>query len=223
VDVNGTDWGRSQSTNVLSFQSDSAVSGNGNCSKYVSIDGFAGNGLKDNVYAKQGSITNNNRISVLSVDRWIHIEERVDNQSNHYLAEINESLPTIITSKDDFYYKGAGIYSRGVYSSKDRKVSLDYRATTLSKSISFGGYFSNAIIRADIKPSQVQVLDLTNSSMAFGVSSMSDIYSEIAFSSDNLKLDQTYLGLYKINSKFISNSKFNLDEWDGQELPCCQP
>jgi hypothetical protein len=222
VDVNGTTWSRSQSTNVLSFQSDSDVSGKGNCSKYTNIHGFAGNGLKDNIYAKDGSITNSNKISIKSIDRWIHIEQSVDNNSNHYLAEINESLPTIVTSKEELYYKGKGMYSSGVYLSGSDAISLNYQGTLVSKSINFGGFYSNANILVDITPGQILASDLTNKSMALSVSSMSDKLSGISYNSDDIELDQTYRGFYKIDTKFVSRSQFNLDQLEGSELPCCQ-
>ena len=222
VDVNGTEWSRSQSTKVLSFQSDSIVSGKGNCSKYANIVGFAGNGLKDNIYAKDGSITSSNKISIKSIDKWIHIEQSVDNNSNHYSVEINESLPTIVSSKDELYYKGKGMYSNGIYSSGSDSITLNYQAASISKLVNFGGFYSDAIIFADITPGQIQVSDLTNKSMALSVSSMSDKLSEISYDSDDIQLDQTYRGLYRMDSKFILRSQFNLDQLEGYDLSCCQ-
>jgi len=222
VDVNGTNWDWSQSTNVLSFQSDSMVSGKGNCSKYSSIVNFAGNGFKDNIFAKQGTITNKNKVSIKSIDRWIHIEELVDDNSSHYAVEINESMPTIVTNKDELYYKGQGFYSNGIYSSGDKKLSLDYNADSITKLINFGGYYSNSIINVDITPGRVQVADLANSSMAFALSSMSDKYSSIRYSSDDIEMDQAYRGFYRIESELISRSMFNLNLLEDSELPCCR-
>ncbi|NPV63160.1 MAG: hypothetical protein HPY61_11135 [Methanotrichaceae archaeon] len=220
VRVNGSDWGWSQSTNMLSLKMESIVNGDGNFSKWTSVDGFAGNGLKENTHAGEGKVYSEDSLNVVSIEKYIHITEKVNEESNRYIAEINESLPTVVHYKSNIYYKGNGIFSRKKYVTEFNTISTDYYANLLTQSSNYAGVYSNSIIRADITSDYRDVREMSNRSMAFMLSSTSDRYSGFSYTSDNQRMEERYMGLYKINKNMYYRSSFNLVKGEDQ-VGCC--
>jgi hypothetical protein len=220
VKVNNSSWGYSESTEILSFKADSKVDGNGRCSKYVSINGFASNDLKENTYADKGSISAENSLSVKSLMNYVHITEHVDNDSNRYNVEINESMPTVIISKDDFFYKGKGMYNRNKYVSGDNIINTDYYGGRLLKTVSYVGTHANSLIHADVTPSGALSTILRNETMALGLHSTSDKYSALSYQSGQTLWKESYSGLFTINANLIRREAFNFQQ-DEDQLGCC--
>lgn len=243
VDVSGTKWSRSQSTEVLNYKADGECRGTGNSSKYVNIPGFAGIGLKEITYTKYGQLYNKNTYNVTARLNWIYITENIDDTpasnisiisdngtfinttrdaKSHYYAEINESMPTLVRNDDETYYNGLGIYSRNSYTSNQDKMCTDYYATSLSKASKFAGVYSNALVTVDVVPGRVDEKVLENSATAFNLQSVSNKYSRLKYKSGSAYSDEEYMGEFKINRKFSRYSSFKLSSED-YWLGCCYP
>jgi len=235
VDVSGTKWSRSQSTEVLNFRTDGKCTGIGNSSKYVNIPGFAGIGVKENTYTKQGKLSNTNSLNVTALLNWIYINENIDDQpatnttitlangtivyipvqaQSEYYAEINESIPTLVRSQDETYYSGLGIYTRNSYKNDQDQFCTDYYATNLSKAAGFAGVYSNAIILTDITPGNINEIDLQNSASAFRLQSVSDKSTKLKYISGNSVSDEEYVGKFTIDRKISRRTTFNYTEED---------
>ncbi len=243
VDVSGTKYSRSQSTEVLNFRADSQCTGTGNSSKYVNVPGFAGIGLKEITYTKYGKLSNQNNFNITAKLNWIYINENIDDRpesnvtipldngttinitreaTSHYYAEINESIPTIVRSDDETTYRGEGIYSRNSYTSGEDKLCTDYYATNLSKIARFAGVYSNSIIQVDITPGVVDERVMKNSATAFRLLSLSDRYTRLRYKTGNAYSDEEYVGKFKIDRKISDRSRFNLSN-EYYWLDCCSP
>jgi len=238
VDMDGTKWGRSQTTQVMTFKADSDCSGMGNTSKYVNMPGFAGIGLKENTYTKEGRLASKNTLNLTAKFNWIYINEEYDagplvnttveddyvnitrNPMENYFAEINESLPTLLRYEDDTAYVGKGIYSRNNYKSDEDLICTNYYATNLTKAIRYAGVYSNSIVRVNISPGLVDEKVLKNSATAFRVLSISDKYSRLGYRSRDKFMDDEYVGSFKIDRKISRRSKYNLTSEEGW-LGCC--
>lgn len=222
-----SEFSRSQSTNVLRFTVDSACSGNGNSSKYKKIDGFAGIGIKDTTYARKGRMIAKETLKLSSTVNWIKIYETVsglplnetpdqgnsaviEHQTDHYTAEINESIPTILLDRNEIYYRGDGINTRNEYRNNGDEFVTNYYATALTKSEAYAGVYNNALILADIIPGRVNAFVGQNFSSVFRLSSASDRYSGFGFASGNEFMEETYLGSFNIDTKIIIVHKFKL-------------
>lgn len=245
VDVSGTKWSRSQSTEVMDFKADSQCTGTGNSSKYVNIPGFAGIGVKETTYTKQGKLSNTNNLNVTAKLNWIYINENIDDQpahnttitlengtiivipveaKSHYSAVINESIPTLVRSNDVTYYNGKGIYTRNSYKSEQDTLCTDYYATNLSKAARFAGVYSNAIVLTDIVPGKVNEVVLENSATAFRLQSISDKVTKLKYKSGNSFSDEEYVGKFKIDRKISRRSTFSyVNESEDYWLGCCPP
>ncbi len=245
VDVSGTKWSRSQSTEVMNFREDGQCTGTGNSSKYVNIPGFAGIGVKETTYAKQGKLSNTNSLNVTALLNWIYINENIDDQpatnrtitlangtiinvpvqaQSEYYAEINESIPTLVRSEDETYYSGLGIYTRNNYKSDQDQLYTDYYATNLSKAARFAGVYSNAMIITDVTPGNIDELDLQNSATAFRLQSISDKSTKLKYKSGNSVSSEEYVGKFTIDRRISRRSTFNFSRGDDDWLGCgCNP
>ena len=231
-----SEWGRSQSTEILSFQADSICNGNGKFAKYVNIDGFAGQSLKETGYSNPGRLISKGNLQVKSDLGWINIEisgktEPGEDESERYnttninetdiaMVEINESLPTLVYSEEDLYYSGEGIRTRSTYVNNKDEIYTRYYATRLLKSSKYGGIYSNSLIKVEVTPTRVEESVLTNSTTAFRTSSQSDRYSGLGYVSEGEQIEQSYFGSYTINQVITSKMKFNLED-QGDWLGCC--
>ncbi|NPV62885.1 MAG: hypothetical protein HPY61_09700 [Methanotrichaceae archaeon] len=239
VDMDGTQWGRSQTTQVMTFTADSDCSGKGNSSKYVNMPGFGGVGLKENTYTKEGRMANKNIVNLTAKFNWIYINEEYDagplnnttveddfvdlpttQPQEHYYVEINESLPIMLRYEDDTAYVGEGIYSRNNYKSDEDSICTNYYATNLSKAVRYAGVYSNAIVRVNIAPGQVDEREMKNSATAFRVLSISDKYSRLGYRSSDRLSDEVYIGSFKIDRTISRRSRFNLTSLEFG-LGCC--
>jgi len=212
VMVNNTTWSLTKSTQVLSFQLESSVKGNGNSSKYLSLKGLTNNNsLWENTYTREGNLTDQNRIDVKSTVDYIHIKEHVDADSNHYSAEINESMPTVVFSQDDFFFKGKQVFSRNRYVNDNTVLKTNYHGTKLLKTIDYAGTFTNSITFADLSTSSAATRSLKNESTALSLYSVSDQYSGLLYRSCKGTWDEDYFGLFNINRYILEKNVFHFD------------
>jgi len=216
-----SEWSRSQSTDILSFKAEGVCNGDGKFSKYVDIDGFAGQSLKETGYSNPGRLISKSAIQVKSDEDWLYIVESGKNDSELYTVEINESLPTFVYSEEDLYYSGEGIRTRSVYVNNEDEIYTRYYATRLLKSHRYGGIYSNSLITAEVTPSRAEELVLTNYTTAFRISSQSDRYSGLGYVSEGELIEQRYVGSFTINQVISSKRMFNLDDEEGDWLGCC--
>lgn len=243
VDVDGTHWSRSQYTEVLNFKSESECSGKGNSSKYVNVPGFAGIGLKELTYTKQGRLATKSALNLSAKFNWIYIDELVNGaqyynetiddstndtinisrQADDYYAEINESIPTLLRTDDQIAYRGEGIYTRNSYTSDEDRICTSYQATNLSKAARFAGVYSNSLIRVHVSPGNVDELQLKNTATAFRVLSSSDRYSRLGYRSGKTYSDEVYVGSFNIDRTISKRTRFNLTSVDVGWLGCCPP
>jgi hypothetical protein len=212
VKVDDSTWSWSQSSQTLSFRTESEVEGDGRSSKYASLSGFAGNSIKENTYTNNGSLSAKSTMMVKSLVNYIHITEQVDDSSNSYHAEINESLPTTVFSEDDIFYKGKGIYSRNNYRSNDININTDYQGSKLLKTVRYAGTYSNSYIWADVTPSWVCTRELSNNTAAIKIYSISDRYSGFSVDSGDKLLEDNYQGVFTINRNLLYKNKFYLNQ-----------
>ncbi len=243
VDVNGTKWSRSQSTEVLNFRADSDLNGKGNSSKYMNVPGFAGIGLKEITYTKYGKLSDKNGLNITAKLNWIYINENIDDRpannttvtqddgtvvnitvpaKSHYYAEINESIPTAVRSDDELSYSGQGIYSRNSYTNNEDKLFTNYYAKNFSKIARFVGVYTNALVRTDITPGRVSEIVMKNSTTAFRLLSLSDRYTRLKYQTRDAFSDEEYVGRFKIDRKFSNNNRFRISS-DYYWLDCCSP
>lgn len=230
-----SEWGRSQSTNVMSFQADSICSGDGKFAKYVNVEGFAGQSLKETGYSNPGRLIYNSTLQVKSDVCWINIAKSGEtseknytndfntttiNATDIYTVEINESLPTFVLSREDLYYNGEGIRTRSAYVNNEDEIYTRYYATRLLKSSRYGGIHSSSIINVSVTPARVEESVLTNSTTAFRISSQSDRYSGLAYVSEGEEIEQSYFGSFTINQVITSKKKFSLENQEDW-LSCC--
>jgi hypothetical protein len=210
--------------------------------KYLKIDGLAGMGMKETTYARKGRMVSKDSMTVASTLNWVIIDETVgglthnisqddstlnndtisvDEASDRYTAEINESMPTLLMDKNDMYYHGEGINTKREYKNDGDIISTNYYATLLTTSMAYGGVFSNALVFVDIVPGKVTSFIGQNFSSAFRLNSVSDKYSGLGFASDGQLIEETYTGKYTMNTKIQKTHKFvvarNNPDWVG----CC--
>jgi len=215
-------WGRSQSTAVLTFHSDTVFNGDGNTSKYLNIVGFAGIGLKENTYTKEGRLRYEDLIELTSQENYIFIDKTVTNNSEFYRCEINESLPTFLYNENKIYYRGAGIRARNRYYNNEDALYTKYYSNRFSKTVRYAGTYTNGLITAEVTPARVDEEVLKNSATAFVLSSSSDQYSGFAFVSDSVPIiEEIYLGSFDINQiitkEYEGAKEVDLTGW----LECC--
>lgn len=195
-----SNWRRSQSTEVLALQIDGEFSGEGNFTKYLVIDGFAGIGMKENTFAKDGRIRSEDRINLNSEEEYIYINQIWDNESERYFCEINESLPTLLYNENNIRFRGESIRSRSNYKNNEDCIYTKYYSNELIKSVRYFGLYSNALITAKVTPDSVEENVTRNSLLAFGLSSSSDRYSELGFVSGGEQLiEENYVGSFTIS------------------------
>lgn len=218
-------YSRCQSTLVLNFQADTQISGKGNSSKYVSINGFAGEGIKENTYTDTGISVNKESMQVNSQVLGILIEQAGINNSDHYTAKIEENLPSLVYDKQDIYYSGKNIRTKNSYFNGDEQVVTNFYGKKLTKSVGYLGVHRNELIFADVTPARAVETVLINKSLAFALSSNSDQYSGFKFISNNSYIDEEYKGSFKLAKKIFSESKFHQNESDNSYdwLPCLYP
>jgi hypothetical protein len=218
-------YSRCESTVVLNFQADSQVSGKGNSSKYASVNGFAGLGMKEISHTDAGISINKESMQIVSAVGGIDIEQTGTNNSEHYTAKIEENLPSIVYDKQDIYYNGKGINTRNAYSNGDEEISTNFYGTKLTKSVGYLGVHRNELIFVDVTPARAVETVFINKSLAFGLSSNSNQYSGFEVESPNNRIDEEYRGSFKLTKKISSAQKFYLNETDnGNEwLPCYFP
>lgn len=226
-------WSRCQSTVPLFFDSETKVTGNGNFSRHVSVDGFAKIGLNEASHGGQGRLVMSDLLSLSSQVEWIEINEVVVNESSYmhineqdrYRVKINESLPTNVYSRQSLLYRGAGMYAKNVYVNDDKKVSTSYHATELLKSVaSLGILAPNAYVFADVTPARSLQAIFEKRGMAFTLTSTSNLYSGFSYVSDDVIIDEAYVGKFKMNKVITSQLNYTYpDRPDRMEdyLPCC--
>lgn len=226
-------WSRCQSTVPLSFDSETRVTGNGNFSRHVSVDGFAKIGLSEASHGGQGRLVMSDLLSLSSQVEWIEINEVVVNQSSYmhikdqdrYSVKINESLPTNVYSKQSLLYKGEGIYAKNDYINDDKKISTTYHATDLLKSVvSLGILAPQAYVFADVTPARSLQAIFEKRGMAFTLTSTSNLYSGFSYVSDDAVIDEAYLGKFKLNRVITSQLNYTYPDFpDRMEdyLTCC--
>jgi hypothetical protein len=215
-------WGWSQSTRELDFSMDGNVKGDGNSSSYKIIKGFAGIGMRDNTYARNGRLIESNSLLLSSRINWIYIDEAVTNNAELYSVKINESLPTLLLEKRDIRYRGDGISTRSSYVNNEYKIYTNYYANRFSKSTAVLSRYLDAKIYSDVTPASISELIGRNFSTDFIISSESDKYSELSFKSDDENIGESYLGSFTINNKISKSNKYNIEEHEDEErLGCC--
>lgn len=214
-----SNWRADQSTEILSFQAEGLCTGNGSYSKYLRISGFVGMGLKENTHTNEGRLINKNDVKVVSDKRWINFIDIVNN-SEHYVGEINESLPTVMYSNEDLYYRGDGIYTNNKYVNKEEGIYTKYRASRLIKSVKYGSAYVGSLISANVTPDRVQELILRNSTTAFKLASDSDQYSELGYRSKDECLEETYFGPFIMDNKIIIKRDYGISD-EQNWLSCC--
>jgi hypothetical protein len=219
VRVNNSSWEWSQTTETLSFRADSVVDGSGNSSKYLSVNGFAGNGLKENTYAKNGMFSSESTVYVKSLLNYVQIKESVDSSSTYYGVEINESIPTTVFSSDNFFYNGDGIYNSNTYIHGDNVIANNYHANKLLKTANYVGSNSKSLIFADVTPEWVNYRVLRNATAAFNLYSSSDKYSEFSYRRGCNMLEESYFGTFTLNKNLLYIEAFNLSN-DQYQLGC---
>lgn len=218
-------YSRCQSSLVLNFQADTQISGKGNSSKYVSISGFAGEGMKENANTETGISVNKESMQVISEVGGILIEQAGTNNSERYTARIEENLPSLVYDKQDIYYSGKSIHAKNSYFNGDEQVRTDFSGKKLTKSVGYLGVHRNELIFADVTPARAVETVLINRSLAFALSSNSDQYSRFKFASENNYIDEEYRGSFKLTKKISSETKFHINESDNvyEWLPCLYP
>jgi len=219
-----TFWSRSMITQQLSFSSESKCSGTGNSSKYVTLTGISGMSIKESAYSNQGRLIEKDLLGLTSRVKWIHIEEQGTDNSNRYLADIDVSMPTVIYNTGDLFYRGDGMQTRGSYINGDDKIVTNHYGTSLLKTVQYGGLSNESRILAEVTPNSVDEDVLENRTTAFRLTSASNQYSGLGFVSKDNFMEQIYRGDFKMDTKFITKSKFkymndtiNETGW----LPCC--
>lgn len=218
-------WGRGLTTQELIFTTESKCTGSGNSSKYVSISDFAGMDLKESAYSRQGRLIEKNLMGLTSRMRRVHIEEKGNNNSNTYTANVDVSMPTVLYSTDDLYYRGNGMNARGSYSNGEAKFEIDHHGSSLSKSFKYGATFNESKVWAIVTPNSTYEDVKENRTTAFRLNSASNKYTGLRFSSEDDFIEQIYRGDFKVDTKIlkvnkfvISNDSLNETQW----LPCCQ-
>lgn len=221
-------WSRSQSTEILKFNSSSVFKGEGSSTKYQKITGFAGLGLKETTYAREGQLNIEDELILASDERYIWINETGGNYSDQYLSdhysiEINESLPTIIANKNEIFYVGDGINTRNTYINGENKVLTNYYGGRLSKLVTSISTYNNSLIRADVTPGRVVERILKDPVIFFNLRSFSDKYSGIGYISDESLLEERYLGTFRMETSINKNYAFNAtnESEESAWLECC--
>lgn len=236
----------SQTTNILKFGFDSKISGTGNYSKYKSISGFAGLGLKDTSHAKKGRLIGRETIGLTSQLGWIQINEEgittystdpdfeefppaiPPSDNDQYTIVVNESLPTVLLNDERINYKGEGISSRSIYVQNDEKIVTNYQAKNFEKSATFFGTFLDSRTYAKVTPVSTTERSFVNKGFVFKTSSSSDQYSGVGYESGKTSMESIYRGSFKLQNTFSSQvtslaKNFN-QSYEKEEigwLPCC--
>lgn len=226
-------WSRCQSTVPLSFDSETRVTGNGNFSRHVSVDGFAKIGLNEASHGGQGRLVMSDLLSLSSQVEWIEINEVVVNESSYmhikdhdrYSVKINESLPTNVYNKQSILYKGKGMYAKNVYMNDDKTISTSYHATDLLKSVASVGILApQAYVFADVTPARSLQAVFEKRGIAFALMSTSDLYSGFSFVSDDAFIDEAYIGKFKMKKVVTTQLNYTYPDISGRRedyLPCC--
>jgi hypothetical protein len=226
-------WMNSMVTQTLAFKSESAVSGTGNSSKYLTLSDFNGMYIKDAGYTKQGRLIANNTMNVASTVNYIHIQETAheDSASTIYNAIINASMPTVMYDADELYYRGDGMSTRNSYTNGKDEIKTALSGTTLTKSLVFGSSFTNALVFAELTPHSVWEKTLENRTTAFRIMSAADQNTKFSFKTEDAAMEQNYVGAFQLNTKLIRGDVYHFQN-DGDVctvcgetgyawLPCC--
>lgn len=214
-------FGWSHQTNVLTYNLESHIKGEGNSSKYININGFDDINLKENTYTKQGRLKEDKRLSIASQVNWISIEERYTSNLDAYHVEINESMPSNLLNVEEIAYRGEGIYKRNSYTNNDDEIMTNYQAKKFSESSAYLAVYRNAFIVADVTPAGVVKFIGENYSTLFQVSSDSDLYTGFKFKSANELIDQSYVGSFKLNTKVSKVHSFERSVDEDDWIGCC--
>jgi hypothetical protein len=214
-------WGESLTTVALGFRADSQCTGTGNSSKYVHISNFAGLGLKETGYSKEGRLIDSNTLSISSKEKYVYINETVSKRSTEYEADIMASMPTVLYSTDDLYYRGDGINIRSSYINDNDRIFTGYSGTTLTKSVKYGGVFNDTRVFVRMDPKSVEVLALENRSTGFSVSSSSDRSTKLKFISDDDFIEHDYKGAFKLETHLMKGHGYIFKEDEMGSLSCC--
>ncbi len=226
-------WSRCQSTVPLTFDTETRVTGNGNFSRRVDVDGFAKIGLQEASHGGDGRLVLSDLLSLSSQVNWIEINEEVINESRYipvrdqyrYTVKINESIPTSLYNRQSILYKGKGIYTKNSYINDDKTIATNYHATNLLKTvINVGILAPQAYVFADVTPARSLQAIFEKRGMAFRITSTSDIYSGFTFVSDDAVIDEAYLGNFKMSKSILSQLNYTYPEDLGLRedfLPCC--
>jgi hypothetical protein len=227
-------WGRCQYTTPMNFQAVTKITGKGNFTRYESIDGFAKIGQKELSHGNKGKLLLSDLVSLSSRVDWIEINEVSINDSpnlldplgdDHYSIKINESLPTTIYNKQNFFYTGDGVRVKNKYFNNDHAIVTNYYATQLSKSVTSLAILSSpSYIFADITPARALETIFENRGIAFKLESSSNQYSGFGYKSDNNFIEETYWGAFKLNQVISTLKSYKYLDADDQSpdiLPCC--
>jgi len=214
-------WAIGQSTEILKWQYESRVSGDGNSTKYHRLNGFAGMSLKEDAYSRNGRLVSKDLMSVASTLNWMYIDEVVSDSSNRYTLDINESLPTKITQQSQTTYKGEGIYVRSTYENNGEDIESSYFASALARSINYKSYYQNALIHSEIIPGNIDADVLRNHGLGLALYSASDGYTRLSLGSNNRRIEQSYNGAFTYSGRIRSEGRFNKTEYDDDMLECC--
>lgn len=217
---NSTHWTRCQSSQVLIFNADSSSKGDGNYSKYMKVDGFAGIGMKELTSTDTGRLIEESKISVESDEPTVHIVETARNNSSVYNAYIEENFPTYATSNGDLYYRGKAIRNINYYTNNADKAYTEFGGSTLTKSSKYLAARTNSLVKAEIRAGSTNVLDLTNYATAFRIASQTNRYAAFKFQSDDQCIDEEYRGSSRMNIRAVNSHKYNttlIEDW----LSCC--
>lgn len=214
----GSSWGKSHTTIPLIFHSDGKISGIGNSSKYISIEGFSGIGLEDRTSTKEGGLRAEDRTELTSEANYIYITQTWDNGSANYHGEINESMPTLLYNENKIIYHGEYIHTINQYKNDDETLFTEYHANNLVKSAKYLGSNINFSVIVDLTPASVKEQVMKNSFLAFGLFSSSDLYSEFRYGRNPL-IDQIYLGAFQISGTLIR--QYNSSHGHNNDLNNC--
>lgn len=216
-------WSKSQVTQDLVFFSESKCTGTGNSSKYISISGFAGMGAKEAAHSKQGRLIEKNTMGLTSKELWLHINEKVTDNSMKYKGNIESYMPTVLYCTSDLYYRGNGMTAKNLYINGKDKILTNYEGSSLSKSVKYGGISNESNIEVVVTPEYTIENAYENRTVALRINSASNRYTGLGYSSGDDLIEQAYRGDFKMDAKILKGQKFvilrdllNETDW----LPC---
>lgn len=238
-DTNSTShWSRCTTTVVLSLSSESVATGRGNFSKYEKIQGLAGLGMKDTASGRNGRLISKGTLDVVSDLRALTIQTSA-NASENYKAKITEDIPAFLSNSDDIYYTGNNIRTSTTYTNNADKICADYEASTLIKNVRYAAIFRNSLVSVDVTPVSVKEIVLSNYTTGFLISSDSDKYTRLGFSSqssdyeessrpirypsDYIESEERYYGPTKVNRKLVLMHQYSSNSTEDPWLDCCAP